>query len=162
MNTRFLSYPGRAGIATNSDDLIRVQTGFQLFLIEILVGAAVLCVVSMLVGLMVSALVTKGEQTMPALVVIVMLQVVLSGAVFPLTGIGGWFADIAPARWGLGALGSTADLNAIMSPESHKDALWNHTATQWFTNMGVLIGIGLICLIVAQWRLGKIGPRQRK
>ena len=130
--------------------------------IEILIGAAVLCLVSMLVGLMVSALVTKGEQTMPALVVIVMLQVVLSGAVFPLTGIGAWFADIAPARWGLGALGSTADLNAIMSPESHKDAIWNHTATQWFTDMGVLIGLGLICLIVAQWRLGKIGPRQRK
>ena len=130
--------------------------------IEILVGAAVLCLVSMLVGLMVSALVTKGEQTMPALVVIVMLQVVLSGAVFPLTGVGAWFADIAPARWGLGALGSTVDLNAIMPPGNHKDALWAHTAVQWETNMGVLIGIGVICLIVAQWRLGKVGPGRRK
>jgi hypothetical protein len=130
--------------------------------VEILIGAAVLCLVSMLVGLMVSALVTKGEQTMPALVVIVMLQVVLSGAVFPLTGVGGWIASIAPARWGLGALGSTANLNAVMSPESHKDALWAHTPAQWFTDMAVLIGVGLICLIVAQWRLGKVGPRQRK
>lgn len=129
---------------------------------EILIGAAVLCLVSMFVGLMVSALVTKGEQTMPALVVIVMLQVVLSGAVFPLTGVGAWFADIAPARWGLGALGSTADLNAIMPPGSHKDALWAHTPVQWATNMGVLIGIGVICLIVAQWRLGKLGPGRRK
>jgi ABC-type multidrug transport system ATPase subunit len=130
--------------------------------VEILVGAAVLCLVSMFVGLMVSALVTKGEQTMPALVVIVMLQVVLSGAVFPLTGVAAWFADIAPARWGLGALGSTADLNAIMPPGSHKDALWAHTSVQWATNMGVLIGIGVICLIVAQWRLGKLGPGRRK
>ena len=121
-----------------------------------------LCVVSMLVGLMVSAMVTKGEQTMPPLVVIVMLQVVLSGAVFPLNGVGAWFADIAPARWGLGALGSTVDLNAIMPPGSHKDALWDHTAAQWMTDMGVLIGIGVICLIVAQWRLGKVGPGRKK
>ena len=130
--------------------------------LEILIGAAALCLVSMFVGLMVSALVTKGEQTMPALVVIVMLQVVLSGAVFPLTGVGGWFAAIAPARWGLAALASTADLNAIMPPGGHRDALWAHTPVQWFTNMGCLIGIGLICLIVAQWRLGKIGPGRRK
>jgi hypothetical protein len=95
-------------------------------------------------------------------VVIVMLQVVLSGAVFPLTGVGAWFADIAPARWGLGALGSTANLNAIMPPGSHKDALWAHISVQWATNMGVLIGIGVICLIVAQWRLGKLGPGRRK
>lgn len=130
--------------------------------IEILIGSAVLCLVSMFVGLMVSALVTKGEQTMPALVVIVMLQVVLSGAVFPLTGVGGWFADIAPARWGLGALGSTANLNAINPPGVHKDALWAHTSAQWITDMAVLVGIGLICLIVAQWRLGKVGPGRRK
>jgi ABC-type multidrug transport system ATPase subunit/pSer/pThr/pTyr-binding forkhead associated (FHA) protein len=130
--------------------------------IEILVGSAVLCLVSMFVGLMVSALVTKGEQTMPALVVIVMLQVVLSGAVFPLTGVGGWFADIAPARWGLGALGSTANLNEINPPGVHKDALWAHTSTQWITDMAVLVGIGLICLIVAQWRLGRVGPGRRK
>ncbi len=130
--------------------------------VEILIGAAVLCLVSMLVGLMVSALVTKGEQTMPALVVIVMLQVVLSGAVFPLNGVAGWIADIAPARWGLAALASTADLNAIMPPGSHKDALWAHTPAQWLTDMGVLIGIGLVCLIVTQWRLGKVGPGRRK
>jgi len=131
-------------------------------LVEILVGVVVLCLVSMLVGLMVSALVTKGEQTMPALVVVVMLQVVLAGVVFPLTGVAGWFASIAPARWGLGALGSTVDLNAIMPPAQHRDALWNHTSTQWLTDMGWLIAIGLVCLIVALWRLEKIGPGRRK
>ena len=131
-------------------------------LVEILVGVIVLCLVSMFVGLMVSALVTKGEQTMPALVVVVMLQVVLAGVVFPLTGPAGWFAAIAPARWGLAALGSTVNLNKIMPPTVHRDALWAHTSTQWLTDMGCLIAIGLICLIVAQYRLGKIGPGRRK
>jgi ABC transport system ATP-binding/permease protein len=129
---------------------------------EILVAVAVLCLVSMLVGLMVSALVTKGEQTMPALVVITMVQVVLAGVVFPLKGVAGWVSDIAPARWGMGALASTVNLNVINTPGSHPDALWTHSAAQWATDMGVLVGIGIICLIVAQWRLGKLGPGHRK
>jgi ABC transport system ATP-binding/permease protein len=130
--------------------------------VEILVAVAVLCLVSMLVGLMVSALVSKGEQTMPALVVITMIQVVLAGVVFPLKGVAGWVSDIAPARWGMGALASTVNLNVINTPGSKPDALWAHTAVQWATDMGVLVGIGVICLIVAQWRLGRLGPGHRK
>jgi ABC transport system ATP-binding/permease protein len=130
--------------------------------VEILVAVAVLCLVSMLVGLMVSALVTKGEQTMPALVVITMIQVVLAGVVFPLKGVSAWVSSIAPARWGMGALASTVNLNVINTPGSKPDALWAHTAVQWFTDMGVLVGIGVICLIVAQWRLSKLGPGHRK
>lgn len=130
--------------------------------LEIAVGVAVLCVVSMLVGLAVSALVTKPEQTMPALVVLTMVQVVLSGGVFPLNGAAGWISDIAPARWGLGALASTVNLNEINPSGSHRDALWAHTAIQWGTDMGVLVAIGLICLAAARWRLGKLGPGRRK
>ena len=129
--------------------------------LELAVAVAVLCVVSMLVGLMVSAMVTKAEQTMPLLVVIVMVQVVLSGGVFALKGVGGWISDIAPARWGLGALASTVNLNEINPPGSHPDALWDHTAAQWMTDMAILIAIGVICLIVARWRLGKLGPGRK-
>jgi ABC transport system ATP-binding/permease protein len=135
-----------------------IQSAF----VEILVATAVLCLVSMLVGLLVSALVTKGEQTMPALVVITMVQVVLAGVVFPLTGAIGWVSDIAPARWGMGALASTVNLNVIGGPGVKPDALWTHSAAQWFTDMGVLVGIGVICLIVAQWRLARTGPGHRK
>ena len=132
-------------------------------LIEILVAVAGLTLVSMLVGLTVSTLVTKSEQTMPVLVVVTMVQVVLSGALFTLKGAAGWVADIAPARWGLGALASTTNLNVINpGGMNHPDALWNNTAAQWGTDMGVLVGIGVICLIVAQWRLGKLGPGHRK
>jgi len=99
---------------------------------------------------------------MPALVVITMIQVVLAGVVFPLNGVAGWVSDIAPARWGMGALASTVNLNAINTPGSKPDALWAHTAVQWATDMGVLVGIGVLCLIVAQWRLGRLGPGHRK
>ena len=68
---------------------------------------------------------TKGEQTMPALVVVTMIQVVLSGGVFPLTGAISWVSSIAPARWGMGALGSTINLNVISAPGQAPDALWS-------------------------------------
>ena len=48
-------------------------------LIEIASPSRCCAVVSMLIGLAISSLVTKSEQTMPALVVVTMIQVVLSG-----------------------------------------------------------------------------------
>ncbi|HXN58803.1 MAG TPA: FHA domain-containing protein [Candidatus Angelobacter sp.] len=67
-------------------------------LIEIFVALAVLSVTSMLIGLAISTLVTKGDQTMPILVGVTMVQVALSGGLFPLTGTLGDMAAIAPAR----------------------------------------------------------------
>jgi hypothetical protein len=136
-------------------------------LIEIAIAVAVLCVVSMLLGLVISTLVTKGDQTMPALVVVTMIQVVLSGGVFALSsGAEAWASLIAPARWGMGALASTINLDAItpsnpLAPVK-PDALWAHTSTQWLNDIGVLIVIGLIFLGIAGFRLSKIGPRRRK
>jgi ABC transport system ATP-binding/permease protein len=135
-------------------------------LIEIAISVAALCVVSMLLGLVISTLVTKSDQTMPALVVVTMIQVVLSGGVFALTGAEAWASLIAPARWAMGALASTINLNAITPSNPiapvKPDALWAHTSTQWLIDIGVLVLIGLICLGVAAFRLSKIGPRRRK
>jgi ABC transport system ATP-binding/permease protein len=143
-------------------------------LAEILIATAVLCLVSMLLGLMVSTLVTKGEQTMPALVVITMLEVVFSGGVLALVGAAAWVASIAPARWGFGALASTVGLNKINDelapptkpgqrpPAVAHDALWNQTHAQWGTDIGVLVAIGVICLIVAWWRLNKSSAGGRR
>jgi ABC transport system ATP-binding/permease protein len=136
-------------------------------LIEIAITAAVLCVVSMLLGLVISTLVSKSDQTMPALVVLTMIQVVLSGGVFALSsGAEAYVSMIAPARWGMGALASTINLN-VLTPNNplapvEPDALWAHTGAQWLNDVGVLVLIGLIFLGIAAFRLSKIGPRRRK
>jgi ABC-type multidrug transport system ATPase subunit/pSer/pThr/pTyr-binding forkhead associated (FHA) protein len=130
-------------------------------IIEIAIGAAALCVVSMLLGLVVSVLVTKGDQTMPALVVLIMLQVVLSGGVLALSaGVETWVSYVAPARWGLGAIASTINLNVI--GVTKPDAMWVHSSTQWLKDMAVLVAMGLVFLIIAQIRLTRIGPHRRK
>ena len=103
-------------------------------IIEIAVATVVLCVVSMLLGLLISTLVTKSDQTMPALVVVTMIEVVLSGGVFALgAGAEAYVSMIAPARWGLAAIASTINLNVItpanpLAPVK-PDALWAHSAS---------------------------------
>jgi hypothetical protein len=139
-------------------------------LIEVFVALAVLGVVSMLIGLAISTLVTKGDQTMPILVGVTMVQVALSGGLFPLSGKAlTVLSSIAPARWGLGALASTINLNALQASEytggpngQKPDALWTHDPAHWLTSMGVMIFIGIIWLVIARVRLASIGPRKRK
>lgn len=130
-------------------------------LIEIAIGVAALCVVSMLLGLVVSVLVTRGDQTMPALVVLIMLQVVLSGGVLALKGAETWVSYIAPARWGMGALASTINLNLVGAGVT-PDAMWDHTSGQWLKDMAVLVVMGIIFLSIASIRLSRMGPRRRK
>ena len=137
-------------------------------IIEIFLALAVLSVTSMLIGLAISTLVTKSDQTMPILVGVTMVQVALSGGLFPLKGAIGSVALIAPSRWGLGALASTVNLNVIQAsaqqgPNGQKpDALWTHDAAHWLTGIAAMIVIGIIWMIIARLRLSTIGPRKRK
>ena len=138
-------------------------------LIEIFVALAALdrCLSSLL-GFTISTLVTRGDQTMPILVGVTLVQAVLSGGLFPLTGGISSVAVIAPARWGLGALASTINLNVIQSSVSQgpngqpPDALWTHDTAHWLTSILVMVGIGIVWLVIARLRLASIGPRKRK
>ncbi len=87
-------------------------------LVELMLAMFVLGVASMALGLLISALVDTSDKAMPLLVAVVMIQIVLSGGVFPLHGKVGleqasW---ISPSRWGYAAAGSTSNLNAITPP----------------------------------------------
>jgi ABC transport system ATP-binding/permease protein len=164
MQSALVTLVGLAGVKMPSSGVVIPGTA----IIEIFVALAVLSVVSMLIGLAISTLVTKGDQTMPILVGVTMVQVALSGGLFPLTGTLGDVAMIAPARWGLGAVASTVNLNVIQSsvsqgPNGQKpDALWTHDARHWLTAIGAMIVLGIVWMIIARIRLASIGPRKRK
>ena len=164
MQSALVTLVGLAGIKVPASGVVIPGTA----LIEIFVALAVLSVVSMLIGLAISTLVTKGDQTMPILVGVTMVQVALSGGLFPLAGTLGDVAMIAPARWGLGAVASTINLNVIQStvsqgPNGQKpDALWTHDAKHWLIAIGAMLLLGILWLVIARIRLGRIGPRKRK
>ena len=166
LQTLLIVIVGLAGVAAPSSGVLIPGAA----LIEIFVALAVLSVASMLIGLAISTLVTKGDQTMPILVGVTMIQVALSGGLFPLGGskVLAMVSSIAPARWGLGAVASTINLNKIQSsvrqgPNAQPaDALWTHSASHWMTCIAAMLVLGVIWLVIARLRLSTIGPRRRK
>ena len=132
---------------------------------ELLIAVAVLSFVSMCLGLLVSSLVSTSEKAMPVLVLFTMVQVVLSGAVFPLAGMAGLsqLSWLSPSRWGMGALASTTRLNVLNPAMSNNpDPLWQHTPHVWLMDMGLQTALALVFILVARRRLGRRSPGQRR
>ncbi|MGP3691510.1 ATP-binding cassette domain-containing protein [Streptomyces sp. IBSNAI002] len=119
-------------------------------LAELLVAMVMLSVSSMVVGLVVSALVRTGEQTMPLLVLVTVFQAAATSAVFPIFNrdVLAQLAWLAPSRWAVGAIAATVDLSRIGPPADAADldvtdAVWNSQTTQWLTDCGVLAALFL-------------------
>ncbi len=134
-------------------------------LVELLLGIAAISLASMCLGLLVSAMVSTSEKAMPFLVLLTMVQVILSGGVLSLSGKAGLtqLAWLAPARWGFGAVASTANL-ALINPTlgNFTDPIWAHTSANWLRDMGYTIGLAVIFTLLTWIKLRRIGPRRRK
>jgi ABC-type multidrug transport system ATPase subunit len=159
-------------------------------LVELLVAVGVLAIVSMTLGLLISALVNSSDKTMPLLVVVVMFQVILTGGIFPLAGKTGieQVAWLSPSRWGSAATASTVNLNVIQQPPGvvvtpsgtvvpakgtgksavsgpaalPTDPLWAHEASVWLKDVGAMVLLGLLFSLLAWWRILRIKPGRRQ
>ncbi|MFJ8044191.1 ATP-binding cassette domain-containing protein [Kitasatospora sp. NPDC096147] len=109
--------------------------------LELAIGVTLLGFVSMMVGLVISALVRTAEKTMPLLVMFAIVQLVFTGAVFQLYDEPGLeqFAWLMPARWGVAAGATTLDLGRISPTAPDPDGLWAHSAGQLAVNWLVLV-----------------------
>jgi ABC-type multidrug transport system ATPase subunit/predicted component of type VI protein secretion system len=134
-------------------------------LLELIIALALLAVVSMALGLFISASVNTSEKTMPILMVVVVVEVVLTGGVFAIAGKVGLeqIAWLSPSRWGYALTASTSNLNKIFppAPGSVIDHLWDHTGHQWLVNMAALAALGLVFAFLAWWQLLRQGPARR-
>jgi ABC-type multidrug transport system ATPase subunit/ABC-type multidrug transport system permease subunit len=132
-------------------------------LAELIIALALLAVVSMALGLFISASVNTSEKTMPILMVVVVVEVVLTGGVFAIAGKVGLeqIAWLSPSRWGYALTASTSNLNKIFPPSGTVDHLWDHTGHQWLVNMAALAALGVIFAFLAWWQLLRQGPARR-
>jgi ABC transport system ATP-binding/permease protein len=134
-------------------------------LVELIIALALLAIVSMALGLFISASVNTSEKTMPILMVVVVVEVVLTGGVFAIAGKVGLeqIAWLSPSRWGYALTASTSNLNKIFppAPGSVIDHLWDHTGHQWLINMAALAALGLVFAFLAWWQLLRQGPARR-
>jgi len=82
-------------------------------LLEMYITLALVCLVGMMLGLLISAIAPSADRAMSFIPLVLIPQVVFSGAIIPFkdqfTQI---FAMLSASRWGLAALGSSAGLHS--------------------------------------------------
>ncbi|WP_097228812.1 FHA domain-containing protein [Streptomyces zhaozhouensis] len=105
---------------------------------------------SMMIGLVISALVRTSEMTMPLLVMISVVQLVFTGALFQVHGTLGveQLAWLMPSRWALAGTGTTVDLNTLTASPTEDpdpDPLWKHEAGFWLLDVSALLVLAVIC-----------------
>ncbi|MDN5746603.1 MAG: ABC transporter permease, partial [Nocardioidaceae bacterium] len=113
---------------------------------RVAVAIAALSFTMVVIGLALSALVTSTEQTMPALVGMVMLQLVLSGSLFPIAGraLLEQIAWLSPSRWGYAATASAMDITREGVSGQGEDWIAQSGAGHYLMDLFML---GLLCLI---------------
>jgi ABC transport system ATP-binding/permease protein len=122
-------------------------------LIELVVDVAVLAVVSMALGLVVSACVSAQNQGLPVLIVLSLVQVVMTGGMSPLRGVLKVISYVAPARWGFATAASTINLNAIVPRGGLRDPLWVQKSSIWLFAAGIQVVLLAVFMLIAWWRL---------
>jgi hypothetical protein len=121
--------------------------------LELFVDVAATSAAAAILGLLVSALAQNSNQVLPLMVVAVMTQLVLAGGFIPVTSRPldpvSW---LLPARWGLAATASTADLTNTVAVIAH-DSHWKHTASAWTFDI-VMLAVLSVCYVGSvRWRL---------
>jgi hypothetical protein len=124
--------------------------------LELFAGVAATCVAAAMLGLLLSAVARSNEQIMPLLVVSLMMQMVLSGGMVPVTHR--IFLDqlswLVPSRWGYAAQGATVDLWTVSpGPQSPRDSHFEHTAAAWLFDMGMLAVLTVVYAALVRWRI---------
>ncbi|MBS1692255.1 MAG: ATP-binding cassette domain-containing protein [Actinobacteria bacterium] len=124
--------------------------------LELFIVMAATTVAAAMVGLALSALAKSNEQIMPLLVVAIMSQLVFSGGMIPVTDriVLDQLSWFTPARWGFAASASTVDLiHLVPGPLTPKDRHWEHTASAWWFDMGMLALISVGYLSFVRWKI---------
>jgi ABC-type multidrug transport system ATPase subunit len=128
-------------------------------LVEIWIATALLAVVSMTMGLLISASARSIETVFQLLVGLTLTQVVMSGGARQLGGVLGLdqLSNIFPARWAYGACASTVNLGTIgigLVPEPR----WRGTPTVWLVDIGAVAVLGIIIVFATWWLLRATQP----
>ena len=129
---------------------------------RVMLAMALLAIASMTLGLLISSLVNTSEKSDAAAVRVVMVQVVITGGVFPM-GQGRDRADrlVLAVAVGLRRAASTTNLNVITpaKPGQAGPALEPHRHA-WLTDIGLMLALGLFYSVITWWRLNKLEPAQ--
>ncbi|MBO4637734.1 MAG: ABC transporter permease [Clostridiales bacterium] len=143
----FIDYPSRGLI-------------FRYAVIEYAITFFLIVWGSDIMGIMVSSISPNPNTAMTAMPFVLIIQLVMSGVLFELSGWSEKIADITVSKWGMSALGSIADLNSEELPlrmneafpnvvRLEDDAMFTHTSEHLLTSWIVILVIMFVCTLVS-------------
>jgi ABC-type multidrug transport system ATPase subunit len=128
---------------------------------EIAAAVVAVTVVSMVLGLLISALISNADRGMPLLVLVVMAQLVLCGGMFavkdriPLEQL----AWLSPSRWAYAMAGSSLGVNYIRLTDT--DPMWTHDRAHWVTALGMCVVLAVVMVMLLALRLRLLDRHRR-
>jgi ABC-type multidrug transport system permease subunit len=108
-------------------------------MLDIIIAVWLVAVASTAFALFASAMVKTTDQTTPIMVVSVMFQLVLSGALFAVYGspVLEYLAYLDPSRWGMAA--SAASVSLPFLPKEIADPIWLHRQEYWWQPVMIMV-----------------------
>jgi len=113
-----------------------------------------------IMGIMISSVASNPNVAMTAMPFVLILQLVMSGVLFELSGWSEKVAYITFSKWGMSALGSIGDLNSDELPlkmslvfpqvvRLETEAAYESTTENLLTAWGCIMLIGLVCVLIS-------------
>jgi ABC transport system ATP-binding/permease protein len=132
--------------------------------VEVAVAVVAITVVSMMIGLLISALIGNADRGMPLLVLVVMAELILCGGMFgvkgqvPLEQLA-WFS---PSRWAYAMGTSTVDLNDLRrTMGGDQDPLWASNVSTWLTALAACVVQALVLVILLAIALRRLDSQRK-
>lgn len=145
---------------SNFDDGVMINP-----LIEYFFTIFLLTFGSSILGLMVSSFSGTPTTAMKIMPFVLIIQLIMSGVLFELSGSAKYAANVTFSKWGMGSFGSIGDINSLESKLSGElaekipnfdpstiattDEIFNHDVQTLLTSWGWCIGLTLIFAIIS-------------
>ena len=130
---------------------------------EIYLTVLLILVASAAMGLLVSAAFKSSESAILFVLVLIIAQVVFSGALFPVSGAMTAIGYLVVCRWGMGALGASTDLNSrLVWLNVGLDSPMYDAAVPNLVHSWQMLGLLTVVCLVAAWLVLKAGFARRK
>lgn len=132
--------------------------------VEVAVAVVAVTVVSMMIGLLISAVIGNADRGMPMLVLVVMAELVLCGGMF---GVKGripleQLAWLSPSRWAYAMAASTIDLNDLRrTAGGDEDPMWDYAPSSWWMAAGACAAQAIVLVILLAVRLKQLDPQRK-
>lgn len=132
--------------------------------VEVAVAVVAVTVVSMLIGLLISAMIGNADRGMPLLVLVVMAELVLCGGMF---GVKGripleQLAWLSPSRWAYAMAAQTIDLDDLRrTAAGDQDPLWEYEPGNWWLAVGACAVQAVVLIILLALRLRQLDPQRK-